>query len=194
MTDRGPLSAGQRFHFLTGWFSWFADALHLAFTMLALAWTAGMIGLPEYFTLPLDLFIYPILGFFVFKAVIGIWLYRVRVPCSWKDTIAASIASMGLSHAIARGIYLGLWKKTGEFVRTAKSRRMSKRPNPFAAVQEELLMFVAIVLGIIGMLHAVGINYLEGKLWIAILSAQAIPYFSALIGAGIAAQAGEKSG
>ena len=194
MTDRGPLSAGQRFHFLTGWFSWFADALHLAFTMLALIWTIGMIGLPEYFNLPLDLFIYPILGFFVFKAVIGIWLYRVRVPCSWKDTIAASIASMGLSHAIARGIYLGLWKRHGEFVRTAKGRRMSKRPNPFAAVNEELLMFIAIMLGIFGMLRAVGINYLEGKLWIAILCAQAIPYLSALIGAGIAAQAGEKSG
>jgi exo-beta-1,3-glucanase (GH17 family)/cellulose synthase/poly-beta-1,6-N-acetylglucosamine synthase-like glycosyltransferase len=194
LTERGPLSAGQRFHFLTGWFSWFADALHLAFTMLALTWTAGMIGLPEYFTLPLDLFIYPILGFFVFKAVIGIWLYRVRVPCSWKDTIAASVASMGLSHAIARGIYLGLWKKQGEFVRTAKSRRIGQRPNPFAAVQEELLMFIAIMLGIFGMLHAVGINYLEGKLWIMILSAQAIPYLSALIGAGVAARAGEKSG
>ena len=194
MTDRGPLSAGQRFHFLTGWFSWFADALHLAFTLLALAWTAGMIGLPEYFNLPLDLFIYPILGFFVFKAAFGIILYRVRVPCSWKDMLAASIASMGLSHAIARGIYLGLWKKHGEFVRTAKSRRMSKRPNPFAAVTEELLMFIAIALGIGGMAHAVGINYLEGKLWIAILCAQAIPYLSALIGAWIAARAGEKSG
>jgi exo-beta-1,3-glucanase (GH17 family)/cellulose synthase/poly-beta-1,6-N-acetylglucosamine synthase-like glycosyltransferase len=194
MTERGPLSAGQRFHFLTGWFSWFADALHLAFTMLALAWTAGMIGLPEYFNLPLDLFIYPILGFFVFKAAFGIILYRVRVPCSWKDTFAASIASMGLSHAIARGIYLGLWKKHGEFVRTAKSRRMSKRPNPFAAVTEELLMFIAIALGIGGMAHAVGINYLEGKLWVAILCAQAIPYASALIGAWIAGRAGEASG
>jgi len=194
LTERGPLTAGQRFHFLTGWFSWFADALHLAFTMMALFWTAGMIGLPEYFNLPLDLFIYPILGFFVFKAAFGIILYRARVPCSWADTIAASIASMGLSHAIARGIYLGLWKKKGEFVRTAKSRRLSKRPNPFAAVQEELLMFVAIVLGIVGMLHSIGINYLEGKLWIAILCAQAIPYLSAMICAVVAHRAGEKSG
>jgi exo-beta-1,3-glucanase (GH17 family)/cellulose synthase/poly-beta-1,6-N-acetylglucosamine synthase-like glycosyltransferase len=194
LTERGPLTAGQRFHFLTGWFSWFADALHLAFTLLALAWTAGMVGLPEYFNLPLDLFIYPILGFFVFKAAFGIILYRVRVPCSWKDTIAASIASMGLSHAIARGIYLGLWKKKGEFVRTAKSRRIGKRPNPFAAVQEELLMFIAIALGVFGMMQSVGINYLEGKLWIAILCAQAIPYFSALIGAWVAWRAGEKSG
>ena len=194
LTERGPLTAGQRFHFLTGWFSWFADALHLAFTFLALAWTAGMIGLPEYFNLPLDLFIYPVLGFFVFKALFGIILYRVRVPCSWKDTAAASIASMGLSHAIARGIYLGLWKKRGEFVRTAKSRRLSQRPNPLAAVQEELLMLVAIGLGIFGMWHAVGIHYIEGKLWIAILCAQAIPYLSAVISAIIAARAGEKSG
>jgi exo-beta-1,3-glucanase (GH17 family)/cellulose synthase/poly-beta-1,6-N-acetylglucosamine synthase-like glycosyltransferase len=194
MTQRGPLTGGQRFHFLTGWFSWFADALHLAFTLLALLWTAGMIGLPEYFNLPLDLFIYPILGFFVFKAVFGLWLYRVRVPCSWKDTITASIAAMGLSHAIARGIYLGLIKRKSEFIRTAKSRRLSKRPNPFAAVQEELLMFVAILIGIFGMMQALGINYIEGKLWIAILCAQAIPYFSAIVSAMIAWRSGEKSG
>jgi exo-beta-1,3-glucanase (GH17 family)/cellulose synthase/poly-beta-1,6-N-acetylglucosamine synthase-like glycosyltransferase len=194
LAGRGPLSGGQRFHFLTGWFSWFADALHLAFTLLALLWTAGMIGFPEYFNLPLDLFIYPILGFFVFKAVFGLILYRIRVPCSWKDTITASIAAMGLSHSIARGIYLGLIKRKSEFIRTAKSRRLSKRPNPFAAVEEELLMFIAIGIGIFGMMRALGINYIEGKLWIAILCAQAIPYFSAIVSAWIAWRAGEKSG
>ncbi len=212
MTRKGPLTGGQRFHFLTGWFSWFADALHLAFTMLALLWTAGMLGMPHYFALPLDLFIYPILGFFVFKAAIGIILYRVRVPCGWKDTLMASIASMGLSHAIARGIYLGLWKKKGEFVRTAKSRRLSKKPNPFTAVTEELLMFIAIVFAIAGMLNLPGLldhwltgthelpgtlhltDYREGKLWIAILAAQAIPYIAALIGATVAGRAGETTG
>ena len=124
----------------------------------------------------------------------------------------ASIASMGLSHAIARGIYLGLWKKKGEFVRTAKSRRLSKRPNPFTAVREELLMFIAIMLAIAGMFGLPGLldhwingaaeppgtrhltDYSEGKLWIFILAAQAVPYFSALIGALVAARSGEKSG
>ncbi len=212
MTRKGPLSGGQRFHFLTGWFSWFADALHMVFTGLALWWTAGMLALPQYFTLPLDLFIYPIIGFFLFKAAIGVLLYRVRVPCSWKDTIMASIASMGLSHAIARGIFLGLWKKKGEFVRTAKSRRLSSKPNPFTAVREELLMFIAIALAIAGMFGLPGMldhwlngtveppgtrhltDYAEGKLWIFILAAQAIPYLSALIGAMVAARSGEKSG
>ncbi len=44
MTKKGPLTGGQRFHFLTGWFSWFADALHLIFTLMAIFWTAGMVG------------------------------------------------------------------------------------------------------------------------------------------------------
>ncbi len=81
----------------------------------------------------------------------------------------ASIASMGLSHAIARGIYLGLWKKKGEFVRTAKSRRLSKKPNPFTAVTEELLMFIAIVLAIAGMLNLPGLldHWLTGHARIA---------------------------
>lgn len=191
---RGGLTRGQKFHFLTGWFSWFADALHLVFTMMSIAWTIGMIGWPQYFTLPLRLFLVPIIGFFLSKAIFGIVLYRVRVPCNWKDTIMASIASMALSHAIARGIFLGLWKKKGEFIRTAKSRRLGKKPNPFAPVREELLMLVALVLGMIGMSNAIGIQYMEGKLWIAILAAQTIPYISALIGAWVAARSGDATG
>jgi exo-beta-1,3-glucanase (GH17 family)/cellulose synthase/poly-beta-1,6-N-acetylglucosamine synthase-like glycosyltransferase len=195
MTRRAsPLTRGQRFHFLTGWFSWFADALHLVFTLMAIAWTIGMVGWPQYFALPMQLFLVPIIGFFVSKAVLGIALYRKRVPCSWHDTLMAAIASMGLSHAIARGIFLGLWNKYGVFVRTAKSRRQSRRPNPFTAVNEELLMFIALMLCIVGMLNAAGINYIEGKLWIAILAAQSIPYASALAGALVAARSGETVG
>ncbi|MEO7198695.1 MAG: glycosyltransferase [Dokdonella sp.] len=178
-----PLTRGQKFHFLTGWFSWFADALHLVFTMMAIVWTIGMVGWPKYFTLPMELFLIPIIGFFISKAVFGIVLYRARVPCGWKDTLMASIASMGLSHAIARGIFLGLWKKKGEFVRTAKSRRIGVKPSAFSSVREELLMFIALVACIFGMVWSTGVNYTEGKLWITILAAQAIPYASALIGA-----------
>ena len=194
VSKRSTLTRGQRFHFLTGWFSWFGDALHLAFTLMAMLWTLGMVLAPKYFTLPMYLFLVPLIGFFLFKAAFGIILYRVRVPCSWKDTIAASVASMGLSHAIARGIYEGLWRKKGEFIRTAKSRRIGKKPNPFTAVSEELLLFLAIVACVIGMVNSIGINYAEGKLWIAILAAQAIPYASALIGAWIAHRSGDAVG
>ncbi|HEX7341839.1 MAG TPA: glycosyltransferase family 2 protein [Rhodanobacteraceae bacterium] len=191
MTKRGPLTVGQRFHFLTGWFSWFADALHLVFTLMALAWTAGMIGLPQDFSLPMKLFLIPVIGFFTAKAVFGIVLYRARVPCGWRDTLTAAIASMGLSHAIARGIWHGLTRKKTAFVVTAKSRRMGGSSfAAFAPVREELLMALALGLAVYGMTRTFGSTYAEGKLWIAILCAQSIPYVSALIGAWVAHHAG----
>ena len=194
LSRKGPLSAGQRFHFLTGWFSWFADALHLAFTLMALAWTAGMIALPQYFSLPMKLFLVPVLGFFVAKAVFGIVLYRARVPCGWRDTLTAAIASMGLSHAIARGIWHGLTRKKTAFVVTAKSRRLGESSlAAFAPVREELLMAVALALAMLGMLLNFGGTYVEGKLWMAILCAQAIPYLSAVIGAWVAHRSAAQS-
>ncbi|EIL91374.1 putative Beta-(1-3)-glucosyl transferase [Rhodanobacter fulvus Jip2] len=195
MTQRGPLTAGQRFHFLTGWFSWFADALHLIFTLMAIFWTAGMVAFPQLFSLPMQLFLIPVIGFFFAKAIFGIVLYRARVPCSWYDTLMASLASMGLSHSIARGILHGLTREKTSFVVTAKSRRLGESGfAAFAPVREELLMAIALVLCVIGMATGFGTRYIEGTLWIFILSAQSIPYFSAVIGAWIAHKAGDKAG
>ncbi|WP_074550554.1 glycosyltransferase [Dyella sp. AtDHG13] len=195
MTQKGPLSAGQRFHFLTGWFSWFADALHLIFTMMAIFWTAGMVAFPTVFSLPMQLFLIPVIGFFFAKAIFGIVLYRARVPCGWYDTLMASLASMGLSHAIARGILHGLTREKTSFVVTAKSRRLGgSNFAAFAPVREELLMAVALVCCIVGMGLRFGTHYVEGTLWMFILGAQSIPYVSAVIGAWIAHRAGDKAG
>ena len=195
MTKKGPLSSGQRFHFLTGWFSWFADALHLIFTMMAIFWTAGMVAFPTLFNLPMQLFLIPVIGFFFAKAIFGIVLYRVRVPCSWYDTLMASLASMSLSHAIARGILHGLTREKTSFVVTAKSRRLGgSNFAAFAPVREEFLMAIALVGCIVGMGMRFGTHYVEGTLWMFILGAQSIPYVSAVIGAWIAHKAGDKAG
>jgi exo-beta-1,3-glucanase (GH17 family)/cellulose synthase/poly-beta-1,6-N-acetylglucosamine synthase-like glycosyltransferase len=187
MVRKGPLTAAQRFHFLTGWFSWFADALHMVFSLMALGWTAAMLLFPSVFSLPMRLFLIPVLAFFVAKALFGIVLYRARVPCSWRDTLMAAIASMGLSHAIARGIWMGLIKQKMEFVRTAKSRRLSGgAAGAFGPVHEELLMSIALILAVIGMAVNFGSRYIEGQLWMVILCAQALPYLSALTGALVA--------
>ncbi|RAO77141.1 glycosyltransferase family 2 protein [Dyella jiangningensis] len=195
MTKKGPLSSGQRFHFLTGWFSWFADALHLIFTMMAIFWTAGMVAFPTIFSLPMQLFLIPVIGFFFAKAIFGIVLYRARVPCSWYDTLMASLASMGLSHAIARGILHGLTREKTSFVVTAKSRRLGgSNFAAFAPVREELLMAIALTACVIGMALSFGTQYVEGQLWMFILAAQSIPYVSAVVGAWIAHKAGDKAG
>ncbi|HTV86766.1 MAG TPA: glycosyltransferase family 2 protein [Dyella sp.] len=195
MVKKGPLSSGQRFHFLTGWFSWFADALHLIFTLMAIFWTAGMVGLPQTFSLPMELFLVPVIGFFFAKAIFGFVLYRARVPCNWYDTIMASLASMSLSHAIARGILHGLTRQKTSFVVTAKSRRLGgSNFAAFAPVREELLMFCALMLCIIGMSMSPFSRFIEGQLWIFILAAQSIPYFSAMVGAWIAHSSGDAPG
>ena len=185
------LTAGQRFHFLTGWFSWFADALHLFFTLASLAWTVGMLLNPENFSLPLDLFVIPVLGFFVLKATFGPSLYRARVPCGWRDVIGASIASMALSHSIARGILAGLVQKKGTFVVTPKSWQTGKKASAFAwlgAVREETLMAFAIILAIGSVLALMPRQY-ESLLWVGILATQSIPYLSSLACALISAYA-----
>ena len=195
MTQSGPLSSGQRFHFLTGWFSWFADALLLIFTLMALYWTAGMIAFPALFSLPMQLFLIPVIGFFFAKMVFGIVLYRARVPCNWRDTLMASVASMSLSHAIARGILHGLTRKKTAFIVTAKSRRLGESSfAAFAPAREELLMALALTLCVIGMAMSYGTRYIEGTLWMFILSAQSVPYFSAVAAAWIAHKAGDKAG
>ncbi len=195
MVKPGPLSSGQRFHFLTGWFSWFADALLLIFTLMALYWTAGMIAFPALFSLPMQLFLIPVIGFFFAKMVFGIVLYRARVPCGWRDALMASVASMSLSHAIARGILHGLTRKKTAFIVTAKSRRLGESGfAAFAPAREELLMALALTLCVIGMALTYGTRYTEGTLWMFILSAQSVPYFSAVAAAWIAHKAGDKVG
>ena len=181
------LTGGQRFHFLTGWFSWFADALHLFFTLASVGWTVGMVLMPEHFSLPLDLFVIPVLGFFVLKAFFGPALYRVRVNCGWSDVLGASLASMALSHAIARGILLGLVQKKGTFVVTPKSWQSGGKRKWLGAVREEVFLMVGIAVCIAGTLKSMPMQY-ETMLWVAILATQSIPYLSAFAVALISAR------
>ena len=184
----GPLAAGQRYHFLTGWFSWFADALHLLFAFGALAWTAGAIAAPGIFTLPLDLYLVPVLVFLGCKAFFGPVLYRARVDCSWADVLGASVASMGLSHAIARGVFAGLLRRNGTFHRTAKGASAAhKRAAP---AREESLMLAALALAAGGVVWRFGTDHVEAMLWAMVLAAQALPYAAAVVCSWIAAGSG----
>lgn len=183
-----PLSHGQRYHFVTGWFSWFADALHLAFSLLALLWTAGMIFLPGWFALPHQLFMVPVIGFFVVKVFFGLLLYRARVPCGWRDALGASLASMALSHAIARGVLRGLVAREHPFSRTAKRRRLNQKPSMFTAVREEVTLALLLLLAVLGVAGMPGREEIEAQLWSAILLAQSLPYLAAVVMAWLSAR------
>jgi hypothetical protein len=188
LVGRSALTAGQRYHFLTGWFSWFADALHLVFAAAALAWTIGAIAAPHLFPLPLDLYLVPVVAFLFTRTVLGPALYRARVRCSWADVAGASAASMALSHAIARGVFEGLWRRTGEFKRTAKGTGRAPRFAWLAAAREEALLLVALVLAASAVVWRFGADHGEAMLWAFVLAAQSLPYAASVATAWIAAR------
>lgn len=181
MLGRSKLNLAQRYHFLTGWFAWLGDALQLVFALGSLAWTIGMLLAPKSFGLPVAALALPVLGFMIFKAALGPILYRKTMDAPWVDILGASILSVGLAHAIARGVFAGLFKKKGEFVRTPKGWRARGALAFFGPIREEGLMLFALISGATALLVLRGATDLEAHLWVAILGLQCVPYIASIL-------------
>lgn len=180
MIGRSRLNIAQRYHFLTGWFAWLGDALQLVFAFASLAWTIGMLFLPKAFGLPVTSLAMPILAFMAFKAALGPILYRRTMDAPWKDILGASILSVGMAHAIARGVFAGLVKRRGEFVRTPKGWKDKGTLAFFSPIREEIGLLFALTCGAGVMVFQRGYDDLEVQLWVGILALQCIPYLAAI--------------
>ncbi|MGB4811628.1 MAG: glycosyltransferase [Methylophilaceae bacterium] len=180
LIGKSTLNFSQRYHFLTGWFGWFGEALQLIFTIGSIFWTIAMLAFPEQFNLPVVVMIVPILCFLAIKAVLGPMLYRKTMQCSWLDILGASIASLGLSHAIAKGIINGLMQKSGVFVVTNKTKSKLTKWQRIAPIGEELVILILLIGCSIAMLTSRGFYNLDAQLWVSMLALQSLPYVSAL--------------
>ncbi|MGD9941816.1 MAG: glycosyltransferase [Burkholderiaceae bacterium] len=177
------LSAGQRFHFLTGWLSWIGDALHLVFAFAAMAWTVGVLAAPQYFSLPITLFMVPLFVFFVVKAAFGPLLYWRRVGCSPRDIAGSALAGMALSHAVARGVFSGLTFRRAVFEITKKGSKPAGggSSDGYGAVREELLLLAGLWVCVFGMAVTREPGHIESAMWMTILALQSLPYLAALL-------------
>lgn len=180
LIGKSTLNFSQRYHFLTGWFGWFGEALQLIFTIGSIFWTLAMLAFPDKFSLPVVVMIVPILCFLVIKAVLGPMLYRKTMQCSWQDIFGASLASLGLSHAIAKGIINGLTHKAGVFVVTAKTKSKLSNWQLIAPITEEIVILLLLVACSFAMLFSRGFSNLDAQLWVLMLALQSLPYWSAL--------------
>ncbi|MDP3874162.1 MAG: glycosyltransferase [Methyloversatilis sp.] len=189
---RSKLDSGQRYHFITGWFSWFGDALQLVFAMGAIAWTAAMLIWPKLFSLPVTIMLAPVLGLLVAKAAMGPILYRRAMDCPWADIAGASLVSLGLSHSIARGVMAGLTHKRGVFLRTAKGRGESGLAQFFQPIREETYLLLALIAAAWAMIMLRGTQNIEVVLWVTMLGLQSLPYLAA-VGCQFIAQLPEKA-
>lgn len=140
--NKSGLTSAQKFHFVTGWLPWFADSLHLVFSLLAIAWSVGLIFLPEYFEFPMPLFLFSVLVLFILKVVHSFVLYHARVQCTFKQRIGAAIAGIALTHVVGRAMIAGIFSPGKPFLRTPKGEDKPALTRGFLMAREESLMFI----------------------------------------------------
>lgn len=184
----GALTPAQRYHFLAGWLPWIGDALHLVFTFGAMAWTIGLLLAPTRVHYPIALYLLPLIAFLAVRALLGPLLHRRRVRCSLSGTVGAAVAGMGVSHAVALGVFAGLAQREGVFeitrkAATAPGAAVARRA--FGGAREEALLLLGLAVCALSVLLTRQVNHLESALWVAVLGLQALPYLAALACAGI---------
>ncbi len=176
------LTNGQRYHFLAGWLPWVADGFNLVFNFAAIAWTIAMILSPTQIDAPLVMFSVLPLSLFVFKLSKMIYLYRSRVKANLRQTFAAAISGLALSHTVGIATLRGMFTDDMPFVRTPKCARPSAVLQALTAVREELLMLVSLCLAV-AMLNLIPREFSSPdlRIWSIVMLIQAIPYAAAVL-------------
>ena len=106
--------------------SWIADGVNLLFNVAALGWSLAMIIAPLVFDPPLIIFSVLPLALSCFKMVKVIYLYRgARIVGTARQTLAAALAGLALSHTIAKAMWHGLFTRDKPFLRTPKMEQVS---------------------------------------------------------------------
>ena len=180
------LTRGQRYHFISGWLPWFADAAHIVFATAAIIWS-GLLML-KWVEFPPAVFLIPTLSVFVFKIVAGLWLYHARVKCGWRDRLRAAVAGMALSHAVARAVWQGIFTSGKPFFRTPKCADRPAAIQAFLMAREEVGLLIALAACAIAILFRFTIQNQNAILWAGMLAVQTLPYWAALYVASVNAR------
>ncbi len=180
-TRGNRLSQGQRYHFIAGWLPWFADGFNLFFNLAAIFWSVAMLTMPDHFDAPLPLFALLPLTLFLFKLVKMFFLYRRRVSATVRQSIAAALAGLALSHTIARAILQGMFTSGLPFFRTPKQAQNTGLKRAIADAREETLFLLALCLAAFAISSTWGEKLPDAQIWSMVLLLQAIPYAASLL-------------
>ncbi len=178
--DKSKLTTGQRYHFVAGWLPWIADGINLIFNFAAIAWSIALVSMPKTIDPPLVIFSVLPLALFTFKIAKVIYLYHgVQIVGSIKETVAAALAGLSLSHTIAKAMWSGLFTDGRPFVRTPKREKSAALVQAVAAASEETLIMVALWLSAAAIYIILPVDTWDIILWVTVLLVQSLPYFSA---------------
>jgi hypothetical protein len=183
------LTAGQRYHFIAGWLPWLADGFNLVVNCAALAWSLVMVAFPRHVEPPLLMFSVLPLSLFVFRLVKLLHLYGTRVGANLRQTLAAAIAGLSLSHTIGSAMLGGLVRRDRPFFRTPKRAARHAWLQGLAAAREEAFLMAGLWSAAFAVAH---IPEVDGSLtglvgspdltvWVAVLLIQSVPYAAAVV-------------
>jgi hypothetical protein len=192
---RSKLSAGQRYHFVAGWLPWIADGMNLLFNLAAMCWSLAMLVAPLRVDPPLMIFSILPLVLFCFKMAKVLYVYRgVRIVGTARQTLAAALAGLSLSHTISRAILLGLITRSRPFLRTPKLEQASALLRALDSAREEGLLALALWLAAAGLAWQNDTGMLDLLLWIIVLLVQSVPYLASVLVSIISAFPGLRAG
>jgi exo-beta-1,3-glucanase (GH17 family)/cellulose synthase/poly-beta-1,6-N-acetylglucosamine synthase-like glycosyltransferase len=178
LAEGSRLTQGQRYHFISGWLPWFADAAHFVFAIAAILWSVLLLfKLVEF---PPIVFLVPTLSVFIFKIAAAFVLYQVRVKCGWRDRLGAAVAGMALSHAVARAMWQGLFTSDKPFFRTPKCIGKAPALRAFLMAREELTLLILLLFCAVSVLWRFDTENRNAVLWTGMLLVQTLPYWAAV--------------
>ena len=188
------LSSGQRYHFIAGWLPWIADGVNLIFNLAALLWTVAMVAAPERIAPPLVIFSILPLTLFVFKILKLFYLYRgANIVVTFRQTVAAAISGLALSHTIAKAMWLGLFTTGRPFLRTPKMEQSAAFFQAIGAAFEETLIMLLLWTAAGAVYFYFSLDDLDLMLWFTVLLVQSLPYAAAVLMSVISAFPGLSS-
>jgi exo-beta-1,3-glucanase (GH17 family)/cellulose synthase/poly-beta-1,6-N-acetylglucosamine synthase-like glycosyltransferase len=177
--EKTGLTMGQRYHYVAGWLPWLADGFNLAFNLAAIGWSVGMVVWPEHVAPPHVIFAVLPLTLFGFKMSKMFFLYRLRVRASLRQSLAAGLAGLALSHVIARAMLTGFITRRIGFFRTPKKAAAHGVFQALVDAREELLFLAAMLLAAFAVTQRIDGDLLDVRVWSLMLLVQGIPYAAA---------------
>jgi hypothetical protein len=190
LAEGESLTRGQRYHFISGWLPWFADAAHIVFALAAILWS--ILLLFRWVEFPPAVFLVPTLSVFVFKVVAGFWLYHARVKCGPLDRLNAAVAGMALSHSVARAVWQGMFTSGKPFFRTPKCADRPAAIQAFLMAREEIGLLLSLIICAWAVLFTFETSNQNAVLWAGMLAVQTLPYWAALAMAAVNARPKKK--
>jgi exo-beta-1,3-glucanase (GH17 family)/cellulose synthase/poly-beta-1,6-N-acetylglucosamine synthase-like glycosyltransferase len=173
---RTKLSWAQRYQFLSGWLPWISDALGLIVTMVALVWTALMVGAPRYFDVPMAALSATALALFAAKTLKTLLLYPQKVGSSLLGALEASTAGLALTHTVAKAVWAGIFTSGKPFLRTPKCEDPAMLSQVLRLAWQETALLIACIAALVSMMEIRGFDDPAAILWMVMLAIQTMPY------------------